>query len=225
MTDSRDMKPRFEASEVSARPAPSVEDRQTEGKASGTQKRSLPRSGGPMRYSTVADADTWKGKLHIAIGYIALFCSVAFMGVILGLVCWAWINETAPLILKLFALFAPSFFIIYFIVYILWDLSKYQLCQEGIIIRTLLTTKTIKWSEIQHIEIYKFVRYEWTSAEYLTIFLNGGDRLRSLQMSNAFFKRKNVILVLLTEERLAEFEDYWPHKILKGAQTDFWRNE
>lgn len=99
-------------------------------------------------------------------------------------------------------------------------LSFYKLSQEGIIIRTLWFTSTIRWDEIRRIAIYTM--YEERMSKIVGDFIvvcKKGKKMRELLIAdNYYWRRKSFFIIRYTEERAAEFAPYWPEEIRRGIQ-------
>ena len=215
MTESRDTNPRPEAAEVSARPEPTAEDRKPEGKDGGAEVRPCPAPPALWRYSHFLDGIT--GKLFIGFNIAG---EVFFVAVIIALVYLGCFFSSELSFFSYLCLLGGVAFCIFIISYISWDLSKYQLCKEGIVVKTWFSSRIIVWSEVQKILIYTFYKGQ---IDCITVVLNGGEPPGFLDFDNAYLKRKKIFLVRLSEERLAEFEHYWPVKIIKGKQYGVYR--
>ena len=96
--------------------------------------------------------------------------------------------------------------------------SFYQLTSAGIVIKTLCFTRILRWEEIRLIGIYTLYRaHEIKGGRDYIVICKKGAMLPEQLIEDVFFRReKSVFLIRYTEERAAEFAQYWPNEIRRA---------
>ena len=171
-----------------------------------------------LRYCHGVDSkkDCW---LLVESGIAVAFITVPVtIGLILLFVSWVQgETKTGEIIICFTLLLFLSPFYIGLIKYALWNIERYQVSENGILVKTKFYQKLIKWEDIQEVSVVSVWIANYKSRSYIAVICSPTKRALSEgsvpHLTDCFRNRNSILTIRHSDVRFGELKECWDKKV------------